>query len=287
MKRSTSIYSTFATEPLIQNKTPWWFAVGSLLFLTRTVLGWAEIKFLNLEVNEKRLWKICLKHFCISCLVCSGCDGFGFTMNTIKKLFNNLVAIPLSEVAKVLEAAAPLNFLKSDLKYKVFDFKFNLVGKSYSLFNMTFPSYHPHRTWLNEPDCISLQQGLKLLFVDHVECALSALKTHFVNYEPHYEEFEFVDDFALWWCDANQKPFNRVRKDSTVMGQLNLFGKQNLQATETMTTMATTATTTTTTATTETTKPMATTATGTMAMTTTAKKTFENSKQQEKNEKKD
>jgi len=223
MKRSTTNnLAPDPVEPVIQIKTPWWYVTGSLMFLTKIVFGWAEIKISGYSEDEKRLWLHCIKHFCISCLSCSGCPGFGFTLNFIRRLFNNLMGIPLKEVAQVLGYAAPVHFLRSDLKDKIFNFKVNCVGNPESLFNVVLSQPHVHCTWLNETNCKNAQQGLKSLLVDRVECTLESLSTHFGNYVTHIQEFELVADFAVWWCDLKQKRL-RLKQYSFVLDQLFLL----------------------------------------------------------------
>jgi len=204
---------------------PWWFVVGALLFLQDCVFSWArpKLELLDKEPENQHLWRRYIKNFCFVCLICAGEAGFGFTVNNIRTMYNNLIIQPQSELKKKISyVGAPKNFIDSDLFKKIF---IKCSSPSQTLFGSTLV-HHPHPTWLNEPNCMRLQKGLFEIVVEHQQCSVQVLSTYFNNYNPETIAFGNISDFSSWWFDLKQSAvFRPMKPNSQVVMQLLTFTK--------------------------------------------------------------
>jgi len=177
-------------------------------------LDWAQKGDKTLETqDEKKSWRRIVKIFCVTCLVCAGDVGFGLRLNTLRSMFNKLSEQPLEELLKVFSGAGPSQFLDSNLFTKIFCFKHTRPQSKGALFSTCTETIHNHVPWLKEETCCHLQEGLKMVVVDHKPCTnFQVLAKCFNQFIPGDIAFDDVRTFAAWWYDNAQHDVFRTLK---------------------------------------------------------------------------
>jgi len=222
-----------AKKNIIDNRNfEWWMVVGALLFLHQTMISWSVEILKDFNQENKTLLVHHIYNFCTMCLVYAGYFGYGITITQLKTFFNNLCNLTIQERKNCLDSAALENFFNSSEYPKIFNISVQYPISKYALFGTILENFHPCKTWLNEPGCKRLQQGLRLLVVEKNKSSYSLLDAHFPqNYlQQGCGKFSDLVAFSLWWYDEVQtKVFRALRPQTRLFNEFIQFGKKVVQ----------------------------------------------------------